>query len=167
MTRVSDLNQVKGEHMRYRRTLVGLVVVLSLASLSFKCGSGQPGDDPVRKAAKAADTIAGSITEMIKLKRQLAQQKTITPDEELALTNALLKANTADKAFLAATKQLKGTPTAADKSNLATLFSTVSAAVNEIDADVLGVKNPDSRTKLTTILNTIKASLAVISSLTQ
>ena len=153
--------------MRYRRTLVGLVLVLALSSLSFKCGGGQNTDDPVRKAAKAADTIAGSITEMIKLKRQLAQQKTITPDEELALTNALLKANTADKAFLAATKQVKGAPTAADKSNLATLFSAVSAAVNEIDADVLGVKNPDAKTKLTTILNSIKASLAVISSLTQ
>ena len=156
--------------MRYRRTLVGLVLVLATASLSFKCGNGQQGpgaDDPVRKAAKAADTIAGSIGEMIKVKRQLAQQKTITPEEELALTNALLKANTADKAFLAATKQVKGTPTAADKSNLATLFSAVSAAVNEIDADVLGVKNPDAKTKLTTILNSIKASLSVISSLTQ
>ena len=154
--------------MRNRRTLVGLVLVLALASMSFKCGSGQPGtDDPVRKAAKAADTIAGSINEMIKLKRQLAQQKTITPEEELALTNALLKANTADKAFLAAVKQVKGTPTAADKSNLATLFSAVSAAVNEVDADVLGVKNPDSKSKLTTILNTIKASLSVIASLTQ
>ena len=154
--------------MRYRRTLVSFVLVLATASLSFKCGNGQQGpDDPVRKAAKAADAIAGSITEMIKVKRQLAQQKTITADEELALTNALLKANTADKAFLAATKQLKGTPTAADKSNLATLFSAVSAAVNEIDADVLGVKNPDAKAKLTTILNSIKASLAVISSLTQ
>ena len=154
--------------MRYRRTLVSLVLVLATASLSFKCSSGQQGpDDPVRKAAKAADAIAGSITEMIKVKRQLAQQKTITAEEELALTNALLKANTADKAFLAATKQLKGTPTAADKSNLATLFSAVSAAVNEIDAGVLGVKNPDAKAKLTTILNSIKASLAVISSLTQ
>ena len=154
--------------MRYRRTLVGLVLVLATSSLSFKCGGGQPGqDDPVRKAAKAADTIAGSINEMIKVKRQLAQQKTIAPGEELALTNALLKANTADKAFLAATKQLNGTPTAADKSNLGTLFAAVSASVNELDAGVLGVKNPDAKTKLTTILNTIKASLAVISQLTQ
>ena len=155
--------------MRYRRTVVILVLVLATSSLSFKCdgGGGQSQDDPVRKAAKAADTIAGSITEMIKVKRQLAQQKTITADEELALTNALLKANTADKAFLAATKQLKGAPTADQKSNLATLFSAVSAAVNEVDADVLGVKNPDAKTKLTTILNSIKASLAVISSLTQ
>src|SRR5262245_36031555 len=112
--------------MKYRRTLVGLLLVLAVSSMSFKCsGGGQPTDDQVRKAAKAADTIAGSIGEMIKLKRQLAQQKTITPEEELALTNALLKANTADKAFLAATKQLKGTPTAAEKSNLATLFSAV------------------------------------------
>ena len=153
--------------MRYRRTVVGLVLVLATSSLSFKCGSGQPQDDPVRKAAKAADAIAGSITEMIKVKRQLAQQKTITSEEELALTNALLKANTADKAFLAATKQLKGTPTGDQKSNLKTLFSAVSAAVNEVDAGVLGVKNPEAKTKLTTILNTIKASLAVISSLTQ
>ena len=152
--------------MRHKRTLVGLVLVLAVSALSFKCDKGST-DDAVRKAARAADTIAGSISEMIKVKRQLAEQKTITPEEELALTNALLKANTADKAFLAATKQVKGTPTQTEKSNLATLFSAISSAVNEIDTDVLGVKNPDAKTKLTTILNSIKASLGVISSLVQ
>src|SRR5262245_32694640 len=154
--------------MRRKSTLVGLIFVLAFYSLSFKCGGQSgPSDDPVRKAARAADAIAGSINEMIKVKRQLAQQKTITADEELALTNALLKANTADKSFLAAVKQVKGTPTEAQKSNLATVFSAVSASVNEIDAGVLGVKNADAKAKLTTILNTIKTSLGVISSLVQ
>jgi len=151
--------------MRHKVTIVGLVLVLALSSLSFKCDGNS--SDPVRKSARAADTIAGSITEMIKVKRQLAQQQKIAPDEELALTNALLKANTADKAFVDAIKKIKGTPAPSDKSNLATLFSAVSAAVNDIDAGVLGVKNPDSKSKLTTILNTIKASLGIISSFVQ
>src|SRR4051812_41365256 len=117
--------------MRHKLTIVGLVLLCALTSSSFKCdgGGSNANVDPVRRAAKAADTIAGSINEMIKIKRQLAQEGKIKPAEELILTNALLKANTGDKAFLAAIKQVKGTPTQADKTNLATLFSAVSSAV--------------------------------------
>ena len=156
--------------MRYKVTIVGLVLLCALSSMSFKCGDGgntNANVDPIRRAAKAADTIASSITELIKIKRQLAQEGKIKPPEELALTNALLKANTADKAFLAAIKQLKSNPSQSDKANLATLFSTVSAAVNEVDAGVLGVSDTDAKNKLNVILNTVKASLAIISSVVQ
>lgn len=156
--------------MRHKLTIVGLVLLCALSSSSFKCdggGGSNANADPVRKAAKAADTIAGSINEMIKIKRQLAQEGKIKPAEELVLTNALLKANTGDKAFLAAIKQVKGTPSAADKTNLATLFSAVSSAVNEVDAGVIGVSDPDAKNKLNVILNTVKASLTIIASLVQ
>ena len=142
--------------MKHKLSALGSLLVLVLALSSC--------DDAVGKSAKAADAIAKSIDQMIDMKRQLAQQQKITSNEELALTNALLKANTADKAFVDGLKKINGTPTAADKSNLAPLFSAFSAAINDIDSGVLGVPSSDAKSNLTTILNTIKASLGIISS---
>jgi len=142
--------------MKHKLSAPGSVLILMLVLSSC--------DDQVRQAARAADTIAKSIDQMIDLKRQLAQQQKITTSEELALTNALLKANTADKAFVDGLKKINGTPTAADKSNLGPLFSAFSIAINDIDAGVLGVKSSDAKTNLTVILNSIKASLGIISS---
>jgi hypothetical protein len=142
--------------MKYKPSALGSLLVLVLALSSC--------DDPIGKSAKAADAIAKSIDQMIDMKRALAQQQKITSTEELALTNALLKANTADKAFVDGLKKINGAPTAADKSNLATLFSAFSAAINDIDSGVLGVTSPDAKSNLTSILSTIKASLGIISS---
>jgi hypothetical protein len=141
-----------------KRKLTSLFSVLLLVLALCSC------NDQVRQAARAADTIAKSVDQMIDLKRQLAQQQKITSNEELALTNALLKANTADRAFVDGLKKINGAPTAADKSKLAPLFSAFSAAINDIDSGVLGVQSADAKSNLTTILNTIKASLAIISS---
>src|SRR5947209_171215 len=123
-----------------------LILVLALCSC----------DDQVRQAARAADTIAKSIDQMIDLKRQLGQQQKITSSEELALTSALLKANTADGAFVDGLKKINATATATDKSDLGSLFEAFSAAINDIDVGVLEVKSSDARRNLTTILNTIK-----------
>src|SRR2546423_661519 len=99
--------------MRLKLTTVSVVAALVLTITSC--------DDKFRSAVRAADTIAGTIDQTIDVKRQLAQQNKITRDEELSLTNALLKANTADKAFVDGLKKLSGTPTASDKSTLAPL----------------------------------------------
>jgi hypothetical protein len=142
--------------MKHSMIASGSVLVLALALCSC--------DDQVRQSARAADTIAKSIEQMIDLKRQLGQQQKITPSEELALTSALLKANTADKAFVDGLKKINGTATVTDKSNLGPLLSAFSAAINDIDAGVLEVTSSDAKSNLTTILNTIKASLGIISS---
>ncbi|HKQ08314.1 MAG TPA: hypothetical protein VJ464_24530 [Blastocatellia bacterium] len=156
--------------MKRRVLASGLTLALALFAMSFKgCPSDSAADnDPRRKAAKAGDDIAGSVSAMIKLKRELAKQGQITKEEDLTLTNALLKLNSADKVFVTTLKSLKGTPDAASKTNLANLFGAVTSAISDLNTNgVLGVKNPDARTKLTNILNAINASAQIIAGFLQ
>jgi hypothetical protein len=151
--------------MRNRRiTAAGLVLVLSLASLSFKCGGGdgtQP--EPLRKAAVAADTIAGSIKELRTAKNQLASQNKITTDENKKLTTLLLRLNTADKALVNRLKSMNAMPDATQKQQLLAMFNELTAAVDDANNNgVLGLQNEEAKTTLTVTVNAIRASLAII-----
>jgi hypothetical protein len=157
--------------MRNRKlTTVGLVLALSLASLSFKCGgtgpTGQP--EPLRNAARAADSIAGSIKEMITLKRELAQQKKISDAEDLKLTQMLLRLNTADKVLVNRLKSMNSAPDATGKAQLLAMFNELSAALDDANTNgVLGLQNTDARNRLSVIINTIRASLQIIAATAQ
>lgn len=154
--------------MKHRRFFsASLVVALALASLAFQCGgngnsnSSQP--DPLRNAARASDTIAKSIGEMITVKRELAKDGKLTADEDLKLTQALLRVNTADKVLVKRLKSLKAAPDPTTKAELVTMFGEVTSALNELNSGgLLGVKNEEARTRLTTIFNTINASVLII-----
>jgi hypothetical protein len=151
--------------MKHKTVLVGLFLLLAFSSLSFKCdGNSAPPDSPWRPAAKAADDIAISINTMIKTKRALAQQGAITPAEELALTNALLKLNRADKALVNQIKTVKNaTDASAQKPNLCSLFATVTSALGDLNnSGVLPISNAGAKTQLTTIINALNASVAII-----
>ncbi len=153
--------------MRNRRiTAVGLVLVLSLASMSFKCSNGQTTQpEPLRNAAVAADTIAGSIRELRTAKNQLADQKKITKDENKKLTTLLLRINTADKALVSRLKSMTAMPDATGKQQLAALVNELTAAVDDANTNgVLGIQNEEARTRLTTVIGAIRASLIIISS---
>jgi hypothetical protein len=141
--------------MRNKLPRVSLILVLIVALSSCS-------DEAVKNAAQTAGGIAESIKQMIDVKRQLGQQNKITKEEELALTNALLQANTADKAFVAGLKKIAGPPTAQDKSNLRPLLDAFAAAIANIDARVVGVKNADAQKNLATIMATIKASIGIL-----
>ena len=148
--------------MKHKTVLAGLFLLLAFSSLSFKCDGNS--DSPWRPAAKAADDIAISINTMIKTKRALAQQGAITPAEELALTNALLKLNTADKALVNQIKTVKNaTDASAQKPNLCSLFATVTSALSDLsNSGVLPISNASAKTQLTTIINALNASVAII-----
>lgn len=158
--------------MRNRRmTAVGLVLVLSLASLSFKCGDGgnsNGNSDPQRGAIRAADAIAKSIGEMNEVKRALARDGKIAPAEELKLTQMLLRLNTADKALLNRLKAMRSAPTATDRSQLVSMFNELTTALDDLNSNgVLGVSNEDARNRLTTIITAIRASVQIIQSFAQ
>ncbi len=154
--------------MKHRRFFsASLVIALALTSLAFQCGgsgnnnSSQP--DPLRNAARASDTIAKSIGEMITVKRELAKEGKLTADEDLKLTQALLRVNTADKVLVKRLKSLKAAPDATTKAELVTMFGEVTSALNELNSGgLLGVRNEEARTRLTTIFNTINASVLII-----
>lgn len=154
--------------MRNRKiTAVGLVLVLSLASMSFKCGGGTTGPtgqpEPLRRAASAADAIAGSIKELRTAKNDLAGQNKISKDENVKLTTLLLRVNTADKALVSRLKSMNAMPDAAGKQQLVALFNELTAAVDDANTNgVLGLKNEEARNKLTVTINAIRASLAII-----
>lgn len=152
--------------MKHRKTwTTALTLVLALTCLSFKCGGGGGNTDPKRKYAKAADDIAGAISAMIDAKRNLAQQKRITADEELKLTQLLTAANNADIAF---TNKLKSTTTidAGSRADLVSLLSQVTSAVNELNSSgVVKIGNADARQRLARFITTINAALAILNQL--
>lgn len=152
--------------MRNRRmTAVGLVLVLSLASMSFKCpgGGGCNDNSPLCTSARAADAIAKSISEAITVKRELAKQGKITAAEETKLTQQLLRLNTADKVFVRRLKSLNAAPDAATKQQLAGLFNEVTAALNDLNTNgVLGLQDQGARDRLTAIITAINASVQII-----
>ena len=147
-----------------RITAVGLVLVLSLASMSFKCGGGGCADNsPLCTSARAADAIAKSISEAITVKRELARQGKITAAEELKLTQQLLRLNTADKAFVRRLKSLNAAPDAATKQQLVSLFNEVTAALDDFNTNgVLGLGDQGARDRLAAIITAIRASVQII-----
>ena len=148
-----------------RITAVGLVLVLSLASMSFKCG-GCADNDPRCNYAKASDDIAGGLNALIKAKRNLGQSGKISADEERNLT-ALL--NTANEAAIAFNNRVKATTTidATNATELGNLLTNVTNAVNELNSTsgIPGISNAESKQKLTKILTTVTAAIAILNQL--
>ena len=147
-------------------TAVGLVLVLSLASLSFKCGGGgsNGNSDPVRTASRAADAIAKSIGEMNNVKRELARQGKISSAEELKLTQQLLRLNTADKALVNRLKAMGGNANAGD-SQVTSLFNELTAALDDLNTTgVVNLGDADARGRLGALITTIRSSVSIIQS---
>jgi len=148
-------------------TAAGLVLTLSLASLSFKCGgAGVAGtQDPRRTAARAADAIAKSVGEMNNVKRELARQGKISQAEELKLTQQLLRLNTADKAVVNRLKAMSAAPSGADRSQFMSLFGELTSALDDLDrTGVVSLGDADARSRLAAIITTIRSSVGVIQS---
>jgi hypothetical protein len=152
--------------MRNRNiTVVGLVLVLSLASLSFKCGGGCADNDSRCTAARAADGLAKTIGELNNVKRELARQGKITPAEELKLTQQLLSVNTADKALVNKLKTMSGTPGSGGGLELKNLFGALTKALEDLDVNgIPGLGNADAKGKLGTLITTAKGFIPIIQS---
>ena len=153
--------------MKSKVVVTGLLLALVFTSFSFKCdGGGGPGlSDPYRKAAKAADDMAAALNTMAKIKRELGTSGKLSRDRELALTNLLLKANTADKEFVKQIKALKADPNPASKATLCSLFTTVTSALADLNNNgIVPIENGDAKSKLAAVFNTITAASGIIAS---
>lgn len=133
------------------------VVLTVLLLLQVACK-----DDAIRKAARAADDMAVTISLAIDAKRELATAGLLKPDEEIPLTLGLQKVNTAVKAFhlqVKHTKQLDPT----SKTLLLQLFAGITASVVELNHEgVLGIKNPEAKTKVAAVLAGFQVSFTAI-----
>jgi hypothetical protein len=150
--------------VKSKRVFVSLLLLLSFTAFSFKCDSGGGGtvSDPFRKAAKAADDIAAALNTMTKIKRDLGTSGKLSRDREIALTNLLQKANTADRAFLNEIKKLKADPNPATKATLCSLFNTASSSLTDLNTGLSLIEDADAKSKLTTVFSTITAALPII-----
>lgn len=152
--------------MRRRVISKGLTLLLVAACFTLTACPSNDNNDPLRKYARASDSMAGTINSMIKAKRSLAQSGRITPAEELRLTEKLLTANNAVTTFNTRVKSLTAVPDASTKAELVNLLSNVTSAINELNTGgVLGISNPESKQKLSKFIETINAAIAVFSSL--
>jgi hypothetical protein len=158
--------------MKSKAVLTGLLLLLVFTSFSFKCdgGGSTPVVDtsPYREPAKVAGTIAESIKAMITIKRALAKNGTLKPAENLALTNALLKLNTADKAFVKEINAVRDPVGAsASKPKLCVLFAALTTALSEVNnSGILPVGDAGAKgqlaaalTKITSVVPTISGAL--------
>lgn len=155
--------------MRYvpaRRSIKvrGIALLLVLAFCVIPLSSCEK--DPYRKAAVNAARIASLISSMTAIKNSLEQAGTISTDETLALTRALLKANNAATAFNDRAQQLmKATQpdTPANRTEIKSLFNEVMSALVELtNSGVSPIKNPDAKNKLLDTLSQIQSSVLVI-----
>ena len=151
--------------MRNRRiTAVGLVLVLSLASMSFKCGgtgpTGQP--EPLRQAAMATDTIAGSIRELRTAKNDLASQNKISKEDNIKFTKMLLRLNTADKVLQKRLKSMNSMPDATQKQQLLAMFNELTAALDDANTNGVLSLSAEAQSRLAPIIAGIRASVQVI-----
>lgn len=138
------------------------VLLLALATMSFKCGGSE--SDPRLKYLKAADDLARTISSMITTKRSLAKEGRITPEEELKATIALLSANRASLAFLRRVQVLKTAPDEKAKAELADLFSQVTSTLNKLDASGLyNLRDMDARHKFLSYKRSAQTAVAVLS----
>ncbi len=152
-------------HLKSKPIITGLALVLLFSSLSFKCSGGPPNDpnSKFRTAAKASDDIAQGISQMIDLKRKLAQQGKISAAEESVITDLLLKVNTADKLFVARIKTMTTAPDANGKSALATLFAEVTSALAELNSKgFLPLGNGGAKSQLAKLLALATTAAQVI-----
>lgn len=144
--------------MKQQSQYVALVLLLSLISLAPKCGS----ENRIREAAKASDRMATLVGSAIDLKRSLAETKQITPEEELALTQHLLTANTKVKEFNNFARTLTE-DTEQTRLDLAAAFNQVTNAVNALSNQaIFPVKNEEAKKRLLAILNSINVSIQLI-----
>jgi hypothetical protein len=152
-------------HRKSKPVITGLALVLLFSSLSFKCSDG-PANDPNRQfrtAAKASDDIAQGISQLIDLKRKLAQQGKMSAAEESVITDLLLKVNTADKVFVAQIKMLTAAPDANARANLATLFAQVTSALAELNSKgLLPLGNAGAKSQLAKILEIATTAAQII-----
>jgi hypothetical protein len=132
-----------------------LILLLISAQLACK-------PESIRKAAKAADDMAITISVSIDTKRSLAASGMLTPEEEIPLTLGLQKVNSSVKAFHLQVKNTKELDQAS-KTLLLGLFSGIVDSVAELNqTGVLGIKNPEAKTKITTILAGFQISMSMI-----
>jgi hypothetical protein len=139
------------------RLKIALIYLVIAASIACK-------DDSIRKAARASDDMASTISLAIDVKRQLAMSTPplIDHDEEVKLTLGLQKVNTSVRAFNTEVKRLSKLDPAA-KGNLVALFASVTQSINELNAQgVLGIKNEQSKQKVQAVLAAFSESIAVI-----
>jgi hypothetical protein len=139
------------------RLKIALIYLVIAASIACK-------DDSIRKAARASDDMASTISLAIDVKRQLAMSTPplIDHDEEVRLTLGLQKVNAAVKAFNTEVKRLSKLDPAS-KGNLVALFASVTQSINELNGQgVLGIKNPDAKAKVQAVLAAFSTSIAVI-----
>ena len=133
------------------------VFLIGASLLSYGC---QP--DELKRAAKASDTLAGSINSLILAKRELAKQGKLNRNEELKLTQLLFAFNEAVTVFNNQAKSSK-TWDANVKSALTTLFTEVTSTLDQLNTQgVLNITNPEAKKTFTDILIGANAAIAII-----
>lgn len=140
-----------------RRRQLALMLLLALSVSTASCDKNR-----IREAAKASDRMATLIGSMIDAKRQLGTAGVISREEELALTNHLLTANTKVKQFNDFARTLKE-DTEATRLSLASAFNEVTIAIGNLSGEaIFPIKNGEAKKRLLAILNSINSSIIII-----
>jgi hypothetical protein len=159
--------------MNQIRFPVAVMLALILGVMPFvlgntDCGGGKQSAareqqaDPLRTLAKASDDLAGGIKLTISTKRQLAQEKFITPEEEAELTNLLLEVNRTgaeyNKVLVSANADTPET-----RNKLLDAANNVAVSIDRLHSQgILHIKNEGGRQRASLLIASLRAAIATI-----
>lgn len=116
-------------------------------------------DDNLKKVAQTLDIVAASVGTLQKTVIESNKVGFISDDDTKAIVELCVKMNLAGKEAVAATRNVaKLSPE--DQVRLVVLLQPVVTAVdNALDKDIVGIKNPETKQKVQTVLTGIQSAL--------
>ena len=145
-----------------RSRKVVAVVVLGLTMLMAGCNDGD-----VRKAARAADSIASGLAAVQKANEAVFDAGLIDKEDAKAVSLLVKDATLANDVFVAKVRTLKEIDPSS-KVALVRWFGELSASIEKLNQEgVLRVKNPEAKAKLSVAFAAVQAGLDIIGGLLQ
>lgn len=135
-----------------RKIIAPLILVMVI---SAACDTSQ-----AKKAAQASQDISTGINLLIETKRDLLAQGILTNAEAIQIDKALLDLNSADKVFAQGVEQFKDGKMS--KAELARLFTSLNAAVRELNDHAAIVQNEKARATIASVTASIAIALGVL-----
>jgi len=146
-------------HKTYTRTFAAVFIVALFFSASCrKATQVDPPPDPHRTAARAIDGIAGNVHELLLLVPELFRAGTLSRSEAVSLNESLHRLDTVNEAARVALVELSED----EEMNLSGYLAAIRLSVDEFDAEVLNIRNQQSRDRFQAIMLAIKSSLLLL-----
>jgi hypothetical protein len=142
-------------------TTLGLVLVISFASLGFACDK-----DKARELSKGVDTIAEAELRVANFMKEAKETGTLSQEDINAIKPYLIAVNDANRNAIATVKQIGTDPTADQKTQLLREIAIVANAINSLNQQgLLRIKDPQKKLVFTTLVTTLQGTISTVTAI--